>query len=177
MDIVSELLEKNKMSKYGLSKMSGVPYSTLSDICSGKTDIKKVSAETLVRIAHVFKVKPEELVGTLEYPAAEEKKKKSAKNQKVNISKETKKPNNEKKEENTAIEVDITFKAGIMKKIDVMGELGFLVSTIKTNTVVNLYENNQKKESKFLLTLVDSLCNKYNFPICKEYEYIRKENN
>ena len=69
MDIVSELLEKNKMSKYKLSKLSGVPYSTISDICSGKTDIKKSSAETLVRIAHVFKVKPEDMLGKLKYPS------------------------------------------------------------------------------------------------------------
>lgn len=185
MDIVSELLEKNKMSKYKLSKLSGVPYSTISDICSGKTDIKKSSAETLVRIAHVFKVKPEDMLGKLEYPSdstrsekAKKVKKESNKTKnnenKVDISSDDK---NETSQiaENTEEKVDITFVSGIKERIASVGELGFLVATIKANTVINLYNSEQKNESKYLLSLIDDFCKKYNFPICREYDFIRNE--
>ena len=37
-----ELLEKNGFTVYSLSKVSGVPKTTLQDLCSGKANIKKV---------------------------------------------------------------------------------------------------------------------------------------
>ena len=59
---LNELLERNHLTKYRLSKMSGVPYTTIGDICSGKTDLKKCSAETVYRIAKVLDVSMEELL-------------------------------------------------------------------------------------------------------------------
>ena len=44
------------MTKYRLSKESGVPQATINDICSGKADIEKCSAGTLFRIAKVLNV-------------------------------------------------------------------------------------------------------------------------
>lgn len=256
MDIVSKLLEEKQMNKYQLSKMSGVPYSTISDICSGKTDIKKVSAETLIRLSHIFKVKPEEMIGKIDYPANKEKSKKSSKknSNKVNINetdgielkvdinvdeqildnicsdakniltKETEIASeiniNDSvditTDNETVVKVDInstdsldsdshikinekkvdkvyinrrnssdsdssanndydSFKQKISDKISDKGELNFLISSIKSNTVVSLYNNGLKNESKYLLTLIDDFCEKYKFPVCKEYDYIRKE--
>lgn len=190
MDIVSELLEKNKMSKYKLSKLSGVPYSTISDICSGKTDIKKSSAETLVRIAHVFKVKPEDMLGKLQYPSASVKKENGKKAKKANVTHEIEeaeisrlsvdinaemKNKNSESKDNIAEGVDITFVNKVHERINSVGELGFLVASIKANTVINLYNSEQKNESKFLLSMIDDFCVKYNFPICREYDFIRNE--
>ena len=62
------------------------------------------------------------------------------------------------------------------QKIKEMGELNFLVSYLKNNEVSILYNLNRKKESKYLLALVDELCVKYNFPLCKEYDEIREDN-
>lgn len=45
--IINELLEKEKMSRYRLSKESGVAMTTITDICSGKADINKCAAGTL----------------------------------------------------------------------------------------------------------------------------------
>ncbi len=39
------------MTKYRLSKLSGVPYATISDICAGKAKIEKCSADTLYRLS------------------------------------------------------------------------------------------------------------------------------
>lgn len=54
--IVNELLEKEKMSRYRLSRESGVPMTTITDICSGKAELDKCAAGTLYKIAKVFGV-------------------------------------------------------------------------------------------------------------------------
>lgn len=59
---VNELLETKHITKYRLSKMSGVPYSTVGDICSGKTELKKCSAETVYKLALALEVTMEELL-------------------------------------------------------------------------------------------------------------------
>ena len=64
----------------------------------------------------------------------------------------------------------------LQTKINEMGELNFLVSYLKNNEVEILYNLNRKKESRYLLALVDELCVKYNFPLCKEYDEIRNQN-
>lgn len=54
------------MSKYELSKRSGVPQSTISDICSNKTDVKKSSVETLYKICSCLQISIEDFL-TKEY--------------------------------------------------------------------------------------------------------------
>ena len=54
--IINELLEKEKMSRYRLSKESGVAITTITDICRGKADINKCAAGTLHKIAKVLGV-------------------------------------------------------------------------------------------------------------------------
>ena len=49
--IVNDLLEKENMSRYRLSKESGVAMTTITDICSGKADLDKCAAGTLYKIA------------------------------------------------------------------------------------------------------------------------------
>lgn len=61
MTILQRIDQKN-MSRYRLSKLSGVPLTTINDICSGKSRIEKCSADTLYRIAKVLDVTMEELV-------------------------------------------------------------------------------------------------------------------
>ncbi len=59
---INELLNEKGMTKYKLAKISGVPQSTIADICSGKTDIKKCSAETLYKLAKALNVTMERLI-------------------------------------------------------------------------------------------------------------------
>ena len=44
-------LESRNMTKYYLSQISGVPKSTLNDICSGKSSIAKCSAKTVFQLS------------------------------------------------------------------------------------------------------------------------------
>lgn len=59
---INVLLKESGMTKYRLSKLSGVPHATLSDLCSGKSRIEKCSAETLYKIAEVLQVSMENLL-------------------------------------------------------------------------------------------------------------------
>ena len=43
--LLTDLLKQNGMTKYSLSKSSGVPYTTLNDICRGKTSLEKCTAK------------------------------------------------------------------------------------------------------------------------------------
>ncbi len=59
---LSELLEKKNMSRYRLSKESGVAQATIADICSGKAKIEKCSADTLYRIAKTLGITMESMI-------------------------------------------------------------------------------------------------------------------
>ncbi len=60
--LIKEQLEKQHMTKYRLSKESGVPQATINDICSGKAELEKCSAGTLYRLAKVLGVSIEDIL-------------------------------------------------------------------------------------------------------------------
>ena len=67
---INELLEQKNMTKYRLAKTSGVPQTTIIDICSGKAKIEKCSADTLYKIAKTLDVSMETLIESrMEYRA------------------------------------------------------------------------------------------------------------
>ena len=59
---LNSLLTQKKMTKYQLSKKSGVPQTTVIDICSGKTRLEKCAAGTVYRIAQALGVSMESLL-------------------------------------------------------------------------------------------------------------------
>lgn len=59
---IQEIIKEKGMSKYSLSKVSGVPWSTLSDICSGKTDLNRCSVKTLSKLSKVLEMPIEEII-------------------------------------------------------------------------------------------------------------------
>ncbi|MBQ6654370.1 MAG: helix-turn-helix transcriptional regulator [Erysipelotrichaceae bacterium] len=59
---INEIMKKRGVSKYSVANSSGVPYMTLSDICSGKTNLGKCSAETVYKLSKVLDVTMEELL-------------------------------------------------------------------------------------------------------------------
>ena len=59
---IQDTLKQKKMSIYKLAKTSGVPYTTVNDICNGKAQLEKCSAETIYRLAHALNVSMEELL-------------------------------------------------------------------------------------------------------------------
>ena len=57
-----ELMENKKITQYRLAKESGIAYTTINDICSGKAQLEKCSAETIYRISKVLGVSMENLI-------------------------------------------------------------------------------------------------------------------
>ena len=60
--LINELLKKKNLTKYKLSKVSGVPQATINDLCNGKTDPERCSAGTLYKIAKILGVSIEEVL-------------------------------------------------------------------------------------------------------------------
>ena len=60
--MVNELLLKQNMTKYRLSKLSGIPYTTINDICNNRADLKKCSVDTVYKIAKALNVSMEEIL-------------------------------------------------------------------------------------------------------------------
>ena len=60
--MLTEYMQKQNITKYRLAKNTGIPYTTLTDILSGKADIKKCSVETVYKLAKEFEVSMEDLI-------------------------------------------------------------------------------------------------------------------
>ena len=60
--MVNNLMEQKNMTKYRLSKNSNIPYTTLNDICNGKTQLEKCSAETIYKLSKQLDVSMEALL-------------------------------------------------------------------------------------------------------------------
>ena len=56
------LLDNESITKYQLSKISGVPKTTIIDICSGKSSIQKCSAKTVQMIAKALNRSMEDIM-------------------------------------------------------------------------------------------------------------------
>ena len=59
---VNELITKNQISRYRLAKNSDIPYMTINDICSGKTNLAECSAKTIYKLSKALGVSMEELL-------------------------------------------------------------------------------------------------------------------
>ena len=65
---LNDLLEQKNITKYKLSKTSGVPFTTISEMTTGKTKIKNCTGETLYKLAKALDVTVEDLLmDSMEY--------------------------------------------------------------------------------------------------------------
>ena len=55
-------LDQHKISKYQLSKISGVPKTTIIDICSGRSAIERCSAKTVQQLAKALNCTMEDIM-------------------------------------------------------------------------------------------------------------------
>ena len=67
---INEILKQKNITKYKLSKISGLPFTTISEITTGKSKIKNCAAETLYKLAKALDVSMELLIAdAMEYRA------------------------------------------------------------------------------------------------------------
>jgi len=65
---INDLLKQKNLSKYKLSKDSGVSFTTVSEITTGKTNIKNCTGDTLYRLSKSLDVTMEDLLAdSMEY--------------------------------------------------------------------------------------------------------------
>ena len=142
---IQQRLAEQGVTQYRLSKDSGVPYTTINDICSGKARIEKCSAETLYRIAKALNVPMEALIetamkggGDMEYRLSFE-----------------------------------LFKSNVCHRVKDMGDLDFIIHTLETDKIRRLYEKRWYPECLYLLAMVDYLSRENNLPLCTNYNDLR----
>ena len=60
--MLEAILKQKNISMYQCAKLSGIPYTTLSELIRGKTRIEKCSAETIYRLSRVLGVSMEDII-------------------------------------------------------------------------------------------------------------------
>jgi transcriptional regulator with XRE-family HTH domain len=147
--VIDEILKKKNMSKYKLSKLSGVPQTTISDLCSGKTSLMNSSVGTVYKIAHAFDIKIDDLV-EIEVDRIE-----TSSNQ-------------------TQVPFDI-FKSSICHEVKEKGDIDFIIKTLESNQIRMYWRTKAYFEAFYLLGMVDYLSNENDIPICTDYDDIRNQ--
>ena len=67
---LKEQIANHNTTMYRLAKDSGVPYSTINDICTGKSRIENASAGTVYKLAKALGITADELIApSFERPA------------------------------------------------------------------------------------------------------------
>lgn len=56
------LLEQKNMTRYQLAKISGIPKTTITDICAGRSDIERCSAKTVQQLARALNCSMEDIM-------------------------------------------------------------------------------------------------------------------
>jgi transcriptional regulator with XRE-family HTH domain len=143
--IINDLLEKKNMSRYRLSKESGVAMTTITDICSGKADLDKCAAGTLYKIAKALGVTVDSILES---------------------------KNTTKADYRCSFE---TFKSNTCHHVKDLGDIDFIIETLETGEIRKLYERRWYRESFYLLAMVDYLSRMNGLPICTNYNDIRSQ--
>lgn len=141
--IVNELLQKENMSRYRLSKESGVAMTTITDICSGKAELDKCAAGTLYKIARVFGVTVDSLLESYE-----------------------------KRSDDYRCSFE-TFKSNTCHHVKDIGDIDFIIETLEADEIRRLYNRGWYREALYLLAMLDYLSRENNLPICTNYNDIR----
>lgn len=144
---LNDLLMEKKMSKYRLAKESGIPQTTIADICSRKARIEKCSADTIYKIAKALNVSMESLI--------EEE-----------MNADTAAPKR--------VDFDI-FKSNVCHFVKDKGDIDFIIDTLSSDEVRILYNRKWYAEAFYLLAMVDYLSKENNVPVCTNYNDIRAQ--
>ena len=145
--IIDDLLDNAKMSRYKLSRESGVPQATISDICSGKTAMERCAAGTLYKLAKALNVTVDALL--------EADRRSVVQNSEYRSSFET-------------------FKSNICHHVKDMGDIDFIIDILENDVIRNLYRKMWYPESMYLLGMIDYLSKLNDLPMCTNYNDIRR---
>ncbi len=139
--------EKN-ISIYRLAKSSGIPYTTLNDICNGRTHLEQCSAKTVRRLAVALDVSMETLLA----PAADPHKSVSA-------------------DRRASFEL---YRSNIRRRLRELGDIPFLAEALGQDLVSLYYQKKWYPECLYLLAMIDHISRLNRIPLCEDYEDLRR---
>lgn len=142
--IINDLLQEKNMSRYRLSKESGVPMTTITDICSGKATLDKCAAGTLYKIAKTLGSTVDSLLENYTSQSPDYR---------------------------CSFEV---FKSNICHRVNDVGDVDFIIETLESDEIRKLYNQQWNREAFYLLAMVDYLSRLNDLPACTNYNDIRK---
>lgn len=142
---LNDLLAQKNISRYRLSKISGVAQTTVTDICSGKARITKCSAETIYKIAKALDVSMESLIES-------ETREKTPEPQRYSFE---------------------LFRSNVCHFVKNKGDIQFIIDTLEADEIRILYDRKWYPEAFYLLAMVDYLSRENNIPLCTNYRDIR----
>lgn len=143
---INEILFRKGMTKYKLAKASGVPHTTINDICNGKTKIEKCSAETLYRLSKPLGVSMEELI------------------------EDGMKGEGADMEYRSSFDV---FKSNVCHQVKDVGDLDFIIHILEADRIRKYFNKKWYPESLYLLAMVDYLSRENGLPLSREHDDIR----
>jgi transcriptional regulator with XRE-family HTH domain len=137
---INALIAQRGVTRYKVAKQAGIPQTTMTDICSGKTKMENCSGETIYKLAKTLDVTMESLVAdAMEYRPSFE-----------------------------------TFKSNTCHLVKDMGDLDFLIDTLESGKIRELYDKNWHAESLYLLAMVDYISRENGLPPCADYNDLRR---
>ena len=147
---LNDLMSEKKMSRYRLAKKSGVPQTTITDICSHKARIEKCAADTIYKIAKALGVSMESLI---EQEIADPEAKQT-------------------QPKRLSFEV---YKSNVCHLVKDKGDIDFIIETLSSDKIRTLYNRRWYAEAFYLLAMVDYLSRENNVPLCTNYDDIRTQ--
>ena len=137
--IIKELMKKNCITAYRLSKKSGIHYMTVNDICNSKVSLAKCNSETVYKLSKALNVSMEELLEPFMVS----------------------RPDFE------------LFKSNVCHLLKELGDIQFLIETIKNDEINMYYKRCWYPECLYLLAMVDYISRLNDIPLCTNYNQIR----
>lgn len=141
------LLNLNDVSLYRLEKDSHLSHATLNDLYNEKTNVEKCSSVLLHDIATSLKMSMDHLYSILSY------------------------------DDLSLISYNSSFdlfKSNVCHELKELDYKDFLKKHLNNKTVKKYFDNDNKLEALYILSLIDYLCLSHNLPLIKEYDEIRQ---
>ncbi len=141
---LNQILKQKNLTKYQLSNLSHVPYSTICDLFNEKTQLRKSSVEVVYKIAKALNTTIELLLESIQ---------------------------NNKDAIRTDLE---TFKSNMKHQIHETDDLTFIETTVSKDLIMTYFERKWYSEALYTLAMLDYLSRLNSIPLYTKYNSLRK---
>lgn len=162
--LLEKILEERKMSKYRLAKLSGVPQSTIADMCRPEGRLAKCAAGTLWKVAQALNLSVEELL--LEEAAFEK-----YLGMPITVEHLTSKESLFLDDTMPSLQNFRSYACHLLKEY---GDVGFIKKVLLEDMVFELFTKGWEAQALYLLALVDYVSRLHEVHFFSRYEPLRQ---